>query len=588
MRTWHSIVLAVVLTTGLTHGSYSIKQVAEIESGMVGFGSAVCGDTDHDSLPEIAFWQRSPRRWQTWEYRHLNQYELIKSETCLGDPYPPPGMSKGTFFPCDIGDIDNDGLVEILGVNSEWFYSETGCLHCLYDSVREHLCVYESPQPDLHPDTLVWTYHYGTQVTISPHAWFPGDLDRDGHKEILFTDCGWTYIFENRGDNQNELVYTTPFQHFGYDYAFGDFDQDGAQEFVYSDIHWNGHVYVYECAGNDQYVLTDSVLHYWPNGHDVFSGNDLDQDGKPEFFVVYQRINPYSCFFIFMYEAVGNNEYEGILVDSIVGGGISDARNSLCSDIDGDGVEELLVSYNHGIKVYQATGNDQFEEVYWWYNPAHGESHIQCHDMNSNGYPDIVISGNAHTWILEVEAIRVLAPDGGENLVPDDTCWIQWQTFDPPRCDSVSLFLRKDTTGQLDTIATGLSPTDTLYPWLVPPGPLDSGRIHAIAYGPGWQYDESDSAFRILPGGIAEQNPVVGDLYPVPTVVRGMLLIPHSSFDTRHSALFLLDIAGRCVMDLAPGENDIRHLSPGVYFVRGKGPRVQGAEGPSAKVVIQR
>jgi YVTN family beta-propeller protein len=59
----------------------------------------------------------------------------------------------------------------------------------------------------------------------------------------------------------------------------------------------------------------------------------------------------------------------------------------------------------------------------------------------------------------------------------------------------------------------------------------------------------------------------------------------------------LLDITGRRVMDLKPGENDIRHISPGVYFVR-EGPRGQGSEGSARelagcassvrKVVIQR
>ncbi len=30
----------------------------------------------------------------------------------------------------------------------------------------------------------------------------------------------------------------------------------------------------------------------------------------------------------------------------------------------------------------------------------------------------------------------------------------------------------------------------------------------------------------------------------------------------------LLDAAGRRVMSLVPGPNDVRHLAPGVYFVR--------------------
>ena len=51
----------------------------------------------------------------------------------------------------------------------------------------------------------------------------------------------------------------------------------------------------------------------------------------------------------------------------------------------------------------------------------------------------------------------------------------------------------------------------------------------------------------------------------------------------------LLDITGRKVMELQPGDNDIRRLSPGVYFVREEGPRGRGSEGPSGpKIVIQR
>jgi hypothetical protein len=50
-----------------------------------------------------------------------------------------------------------------------------------------------------------------------------------------------------------------------------------------------------------------------------------------------------------------------------------------------------------------------------------------------------------------------------------------------------------------------------------------------------------------------------------------------------------LVIIGRKVMDLKPGPNDIRHLAPGVYFMREEGSRIQGAEGPSVKkLVIQR
>ncbi len=56
------------------------------------------------------------------------------------------------------------------------------------------------------------------------------------------------------------------------------------------------------------------------------------------------------------------------------------------------------------------------------------------------------------------------------------------------------------------------------------------------------------------------EPPSVVRLPSTATVVRGMLRLPEASG-------VLLDIAGRSVLDLAPGENDVRHLSPGVYFV---------------------
>jgi hypothetical protein len=50
----------------------------------------------------------------------------------------------------------------------------------------------------------------------------------------------------------------------------------------------------------------------------------------------------------------------------------------------------------------------------------------------------------------------------------------------------------------------------------------------------------------------------------------------------------LVDITGRRVTDLQPGENDIRHLAPGVYFVRGPTTEDGGPGTAIRKVVIQR
>jgi YVTN family beta-propeller protein len=54
---------------------------------------------------------------------------------------------------------------------------------------------------------------------------------------------------------------------------------------------------------------------------------------------------------------------------------------------------------------------------------------------------------------------------------------------------------------------------------------------------------------------------------PTPTICRGVLLLP-SDLSVLPSDFALMDISGRRVMDLHPGSNDIRHLSPGIYFIR--------------------
>jgi hypothetical protein len=54
----------------------------------------------------------------------------------------------------------------------------------------------------------------------------------------------------------------------------------------------------------------------------------------------------------------------------------------------------------------------------------------------------------------------------------------------------------------------------------------------------------------------------------LPTVVRRVLFLPVSQL-TIHYSLF--DMAGRSVLSLRPGRNDLRGLAPGVYFIRGEG-----------------
>ncbi|MFO7676506.1 MAG: C1 family peptidase [bacterium] len=73
-----------------------------------------------------------------------------------------------------------------------------------------------------------------------------------------------------------------------------------------------------------------------------------------------------------------------------------------------------------------------------------------------------------------------------------------------------------------------------------------------------------------IAGGAAGGRPGAA----VATIVRGSLSLtglghdPGSENRSGSCPALLLDISGRMVMELLPGDNDVRHLAPGVYFVR--------------------
>jgi hypothetical protein len=95
--------------------------------------------------------------------------------------------------------------------------------------------------------------------------------------------------------------------------------------------------------------------------------------------------------------------------------------------------------------------------------------------------------------------------------------------------------------------------------------------------------------------GVEESRPATGLNPPAGNgIVRGVLELPGGSDfpvaksrGLETSPTFLLDISGRKVMELHPGQNDVSRFGAGVYFVRGLGSGT-GGRGEVRKVVITR
>ncbi|MFO7638134.1 MAG: hypothetical protein R6X14_02350, partial [bacterium] len=178
--------------------------------------------------------------------------------------------------------------------------------------------------------------------------------------------------------------------------------------------------------------------------------------------------------------------------------------------------------------------------------------------------------------------------------------YVAWEQFDGQNFEPRTDLLRADIWWARDNYSNGASwqpavrltdpdSTSKRFPCVV--DRLDADTL-LIAY-----LVDQLAGFHVQGQGPATDNPVIvhrvpvevasvgkpgsprpGPLARLPTVIRGSLFLrPVSCPDHTQSALCLcgsessptlLDASGRKVMELQPGENDVRRLAPGVYFIR--------------------
>ncbi|MBM3315569.1 hypothetical protein FJY71_07000, partial [candidate division WOR-3 bacterium] len=127
--------------------------------------------------------------------------------------------------------------------------------------------------------------------------------------------------------------------------------------------------------------------------------------------------------------------------------------------------------------------------------------------------------------------------------------------------------------------------------WVVMPSPT-ANNLQAVHFpfsaDTGYAVGRYGTILWTTSGGVPGIDEAPGARVRAPnrgaTVVRGVLFLPAGG-EGRGANGELLDIGGRRTLDLKPGANDVRHLSPGVYFVQltidNRQPRI-------AKVVLAR
>jgi hypothetical protein len=238
--------------------------------------------------------------------------------------------------------------------------------------------------------------------------------------------------------------------------------------------------------------------------------------------------------------------------------------------VDRDGRPELVWTIDRDWMVYKSPGNNQFQRVFSAYGDnGHNSTNIHIHDMNGNGYPEIIESGGNETHIWEVEACQVVYPNGGETLYGDSLAVIRWRNVDPFHADSFSLFYSSDSGLTYSPVARGIPGSDSAYAWTVPKTYSDDCFVMLWAYQNATGWDFSDSHFRIRNGNGVEQGN--GAPFSVSRLQYRVAPNPFVSIAAvpghERESFALYDVSGRKV-GVYKGDRIGVGLSTGIYFLK--------------------
>ncbi|MFO7639399.1 MAG: CRTAC1 family protein [bacterium] len=492
----------------------------------------------------------------------------------------------GSSYGCAWGDCDNSGLPDLFVSNyneNNFLYLNTG------DSTFTRV-------------TTGRVVTDGGRSTGS--AW--ADYDCDGLLDLFVCNRDQVnFLYRNEGGGQFARITTGAI---ATDVAnssaaaWADYDNDGLPDLVVADVQ--SPIRLYRNEGGGQFIPVTSG----PPGTDTShcsgaSWGDYDNDGYLDLFVATGVLGMYP-------DLLYRNNRDGTftkVTDSPVVNDRTWAGGAAWADVDNDGDLDLFVGgYDGNNRLYLNDGQGEFARIdtgvlvqeggyimgVGWAdydrdghldlftarnNYFGGYSRLYRNDGNDNAWLAVVCRGAASNRTGVGARVRAWARIGGRAVGQTREITTQSGGGNSGGSEPVAHFGLGDA-AVVDSLVIR---------W-------PSGIVDVLAGVAVRQYlvvTEGQTAVR-------EESPVLpGRPGLSATIVRGVLFLPrdpgagHNPILPGESGLCpkpaLLDISGRKVMDLQPGENDVSRLSPGVYFVSPASGVIRGASG-AHRVVITR
>lgn len=414
------------------------------------------------------------------------------------------------------------------------------------------------------------------------------DVNNDGRLDIGSTSFGYGVglrVFLNNGDGTWHQSFGTPESvNSNMEFYFRDVNRDGNADIICA----TGGPAVYFGDGAGGFVPGDSGLPQSDYGLSGISPGDVDNDGGAN--VAFA--NDSGGVEVWVWNDTTHRwvSFSGTLPTTG-----SFEGTQLC-DMNADGYTDLCALGGGHMKVWLGNGQGNWTEAADITTPLPGSysAFRTGADFDHNGFPDMVFITDEGPWPSDhnvahafkesstTDSLSVFPvfPRGGEKFANGSVQFIDgWSVW--PKYGPGWVMLQLSTTGPTGPwqVISGLGGLDAgRLQWTVP-GSVSSSDCYVRYMVIDFYHIPYDTAIAITPraftigdtapGAAESHKPQALCCKPGVTVVHGVLrLETGAGSSSSPSTSCLLDAAGRKVLDLKPGANDVSRLAPGVYFIR--------------------